>query len=267
MNIYFREMKANRKSLIIWSICMVLFMFMSMQKYAGLAGSGADIGNFTAMLDTMPKALQALLGLSTLDITTPIGYYGVLFPFLLLIGGIHASMLAANMISKEEQLKTTEFLMTKPLSRNSIITSKIMASITNIVVINIVTFISTIVFLRSYTTDPILTKIILATIGMLFVQLLFMAIGVAMATMSKNHKKSGSATVFILLSCYFLSLIIDMSGKLDMLNFLTPFKYFTAKDFLISNKLDVGYIILTIAIMIAVLIPAYRKYNKRDLNF
>jgi len=267
MNIYFREMKANRKSLIIWSICMVLFMFMSMQKYAGLAGSGADIGNFTAMLDTMPKALQALLGLSTLDITTPIGYYGVLFPFLLLIGGIHASMLAANMISKEEQLKTTEFLMTKPLSRNSIITSKIMASITNIVVINIVTFISTIVFLRSYTTDPILTKIILATIGMLFVQLLFMAIGVAMATMSKNYKKSGSATVFILLSCYFLSLIIDMSGKLDMLNFLTPFKYFTAKDFLISNKLDVGYIILTIAIMIAVLIPAYRKYNKRDLNF
>jgi ABC-2 type transport system permease protein len=267
MNIYFREMKANRKSLIIWSICMILFMLMSMQKYAGLAGSGAAIGNFTAMLDTMPKALQALLGLSSLDITTPIGYYGVLFPFLLLIGGIHASMLGTNMISKEERDKTVEFLMAKPVSKSSIITSKIMASITNIVVVNVVTFISTIVFLRSYTTDPILTKIILATVGMIFVQLLFMVIGVGMATMSKNYKKSGSTTVFILLSCYFLSLIIDMSGKLEMLNFLSPFKYFDAKQFLISNKLNVGYIILTLAIMIVVLIPAYRKYNKRDFNF
>jgi len=267
MNIFLREMKANRKALIIWSICMILFMLTSMQKYAGLAGSGANIADFTAMLDSMPKALQALLGLSSLDITTPIGYYGVLFPFLLLIGGIHASMLGANIISKEERDKTVEFLMVKPVTRSSIITSKIMASLTNIVVINIVTFFSTMLFLTSYTTDSVLTKIILATIGMFMVQLLFLVIGIGMATMSKNYKKSGSNTVFIILTCYFLSIIIDMTGKLDMLNILTPFKYFDAKEFLVTNKLNVGYIALTLAIILVTLIPAYRQYNKRDLNF
>ncbi|MDD2377093.1 MAG: ABC transporter permease subunit [Clostridia bacterium] len=267
MNILLREMKANRKALIIWSLCMILFVLMGMQKYEGLVGSGANTADFTKMIDSMPKVIQTMWGISSLDITSPIGYYGILFPFLLLMAGIHSSMLGANIISKEERDKTIEFLMTKPVSRNTIITSKIMASLTNIVVFNIVTFVTTIIFLSSYTTDSILIKITLATIGMFFVQLLFMVIGIGMATMSKNYKKSGSTTVFILISCYFLSLIIDMTGKLDMLNFLTPFKYFDAKNFLVTDKLNVGYIVLSITIIIAILIPAYRKYNKRDFNF
>jgi ABC-2 type transport system permease protein len=93
-----------------------------------------------------------------------------------------------------------------------------------------------------------------------------MVIGIGIGAMSKNYKKSASITVFILLGCYFLSLIIDMTGKLEMLNFLTPFKYFDAKYFLVTNRLNVGYVILTFVIIATILIPSYIKYNNRDLN-
>lgn len=267
MNIFLRELKANRKALIIWSVCMVLFVIMGMQKYEALLGSGASITDFNKMMETMPKVLKTMWGLSNIDITKPIGYFSVLFPYIVLICGIHAGMIGTNIISKEERDKTVEFLMVKPVSRSKIITSKIMAAITNVVVVNLATYIPLIFILKNMTTEKITLPLILATISTFFIQLLFMFIGVGMATMSKNYKKTGSITVGILLGTYFLSLIIDMSEKLEIFSFLTPFKYFDAKDFLITNKLNVGYVILTFAIILAVIIPSYRRYTKRDLNF
>jgi ABC-2 type transport system permease protein len=266
MNIYLRELNANKKALIIWSICMILFVMMGMQKYEALTGNGTNMTAFNEMIDAMPKVIQTMWGISEIDITKPIGYFAVLFPFLLVMGGIHASMIGSNIISKEERDKTVEFLMTKPVSRKKIITIKLIASLTNILIFNVVIFITSLITLNSLTSEPILTQIILSAISMFFVQLLFMVIGLGMATMSKNYKKSGSITVSILLSTYFLSLIIDMTDKLEIFNLLTPFKYFDAKEFLTTNKLNIWYIILTIVIMMAILIPSYRKYNSRDLN-
>jgi ABC-2 type transport system permease protein len=240
---------------------------MGMQKYEALIGTGNDMTDFNRMIDSMPKVVQTMWGISELDISKPIGYFGVLFPFLLLMGGIHASMLGSNIISKEERDKTVEFLMVKPVSRNKIITSKMLASIFNILVFNVVTFITSTIILNKLSVESILSPIILAAIGMFLLQLLFMSIGIGMATMNRNYKKTGSITIGILLGTYFLSLIIDMSDKLEIFKFLTPFKYFDAKKFIITNTLNTGYVILTLVIIISILTLSYKRYTKRDLNF
>lgn len=267
MNIFLRELNANKKALIIWSVCMILFVMMGMQKYEALIASGSSVADFNTIMDSIPKMLQTMWGFSSFDILTPIGYFGILFPFLLLMGGIHASMLGSNIISKEERDKTIEFLMTKPVSRNKVITAKIMASLTNIVIFNIVTFVTTFITLNNLSTESLLTQVILSAIGMFLLQLLFMIIGIGIATMTGNYKKSGSITIFILLSTYFLSLIIDMTGKLEILNLLTPFKYFDAKYFLAENKLDITYVILNFVIILCILVPSYIKYNRKNFNF
>ena len=41
---------------------------------------------------------------------------------------VHAAMLGADIISKEERDKTAEFLFVKPISRNKIIISKLLGS-------------------------------------------------------------------------------------------------------------------------------------------
>ena len=50
----------------------------------------------------MPKSLQAIMGTNSLDLSSVIGYYGLLYLYLVVMAGIHASMLGANIISKEE---------------------------------------------------------------------------------------------------------------------------------------------------------------------
>ena len=199
------------------------------------------------------------------DITTPIGYYGALYIYLLLLAAIHAVMLGTNIIAKEEKDKTSEFLMTKPVTRNKILIYKLLYSILSILILNITIFLSSIVALKIFTSDNIYNILILLTIGILLVQILFLSIGILISSISNNQKKSSTYAMSILLGTFFLSLIIDVFDKLKILNILTPFQYFDAKVIIPDNKLNFIYIILSLIISIICIIISYIKYKKKDL--
>jgi ABC-2 type transport system permease protein len=267
MNIYLRELKANRKAIIIWTISIIIFVAMGMQKYDSMIATSPDSGvEFMKIINSMPKALQTLWGLSVIDITKPIGYFSVLFFYLTLMASIHAGMLGANIISKEERDKTAEFLMTKPVSRSTIITFKLLAALTNVVIVNVAMMVSSGVMLNTYTSDSIATQMILSMIGLFFIQLIFMAVGVVIATIYKNPKKAATVTMGILLFTFFLSIVIDINENFKILSFLTPFKYYDAKQFLIDGYLNTYYILLTFIIVVSTLSIAYKKYKVRDLH-
>ncbi len=264
MNIYLRELKANRKSIIIWSLSMVLFVIMGMQKYSAIAGENTN--GMIELINSMPKFLQSMWGISSLDITTPIGYFGVLFSYLALMAAIHSSMLGSNIIYKEERDKTAEFLMTKPISRNKIILSKFLISLTNIIIFNLVTFITSYLVLKTYSDTFILKDILLLSAGMFFIQVIFLAIGIYFSCIMKRPKKSSLISMGILITTYFFYILSDISNKISFLKFITPFKYFDAKDFLINKNLNIYYIILTIIIATILMLISYKKYKTRDLN-
>src|SRR6059058_2084461 len=136
MNLFLREMRANRKSLLIWSIGVIFMVTAGMSKYGALSGSKQSLGELMAQ---MPKSLQAIMGIGNLDISTAIGYFGILFVYLVLMAVIHALMLGATIIAKEERDKTSEFLLVKPISRQQIITAKLAAALVNVVVFNMIT--------------------------------------------------------------------------------------------------------------------------------
>ena len=265
MNIYLRELKAHRKSIIIWTIMIIIFVAMGMQKYDAMVAGPDGGAELLKMLNSMPKALQTLWGLSVIDVTKPIGYFSVLFFYLALMAAIHAGMLGANIISKEERDKTVEFLMVKPITRDAIITSKLFAALTNVVIVNLAILIPSLLMLKSYSTDSIATEIALTMTGLLFIQLIFLSVGVCIAAFYKNPKKATMITMGILLFSFFLSIIIDMNENFKILSFLTPFKYFDAKELLITQSFNIGYVILTIIIISVVLGFSYKKYKKRDL--
>lgn len=266
MNIYLRELKAHRKALIIWSISMIIFVIMGMQKYRTLVTGNSNPQAMLDIVNAMPKFLQAMWGTGSLDMTTPVGYFGILLPYLVLMGGIHASMIGTSIIYKEERDKTVEFLMAKPVSRKSIITSKIMAALTNIIVFNIVTYITSVFVLKGLTSENITNQIVLSMISTFFIQLLFMVVGITLASVMKHPKKAGSITMAILIGTFFLSWIVGLSDKLELLGILSPFKYFEAKDFFKTNSLNIYYLVLIAIVIFSLLKATYYKYERRDLN-
>jgi ABC-2 type transport system permease protein len=201
MNIFFREMKANRKSLILWLAGLLFMVVGGMGKYGGASASGQSMND---LVQQMPRAMQAIIGVGSFDLSTVSGYYGMLFIFLVLMGTIHAAMLGANIISKEQRDRTSEFLFVKPLSRFKIITWKLAAAIANLVIFNIVTGVLSVTMVNYYNKSEAITgDIVKLMVGMFILQIMFMLIGTGIAAVSKNTNLAASAATGILLGTYF----------------------------------------------------------------
>lgn len=264
MNIFIREMKAHRKSLIFWCIGVFLMVASGMVKYESLASSGQHMNE---MLAGMPKSLLAVLGIGEFDISTASGYYGLLFIYLLLMATIHAAMLGATIIAKEERDKTTEFLFVKPVPRNRIISAKLLAAFVNILILNVVTFVSSLALVGKYSNGEVVTQDIGMTMaGMLIVQILFMVIGSSLAAVKKKSKTAASLATGVLLLTYVISVAIDLNENIEGLKYLTPFKYFEAKSIMFGEGFQFTFILLSGALIIGLTVVTFVFYKKRDLN-
>lgn len=265
MNIFLKELKSHRKSLIFWSIGVFLMVVSGMAKYAAYSSSTQSINDLVADL---PKSLRAILGFSAVDLSKISGYYSILFIYLLLMATIHAAMLGATIIAKEERDKTSEFLFVKPVSRSTIITAKLLAAFTNIVVINLVTFFSLVILIGKYNShgEDVNGGIALTMAGMFLLQLLFMAIGCALAAVKKKPKTAASLATGVLLLTYIVSVAIDLNEKIEGLKYFTPFKYFEAAKLMMGGTLKPVYIVLSVGMAVVLFAVTYIFFNKRDLQ-
>ena len=70
----------------------------------------------------------------------------------------------------------------------------------------------------------------------------------------------------ILLFTFMLSLAIDLNSRIEILKYLTPFKYFDAKNLLHSRGFEPVYVILSVVIITVLFKATYIFYERRDLN-
>lgn len=108
--------------------------------------------------------------------------------------------------------------------------------------------------------------IAITMLGMFILQLLFIFIGTAIAAIKKKSKKAGSLATGILLFTFVLSIAIDLNDKLEGLKYLTPFKYFEAKNVMYGGGLDMVFVLLSVAWIALLCALTYVFFNKRDFN-
>lgn len=264
MNIFKRELRANMKSLLIWSGAQFFIIFSGMVKYDGYAKSGVNI---TDLFKDFPKGLQAVFGIGEIDLSKIEGYYSIFFIFFVLLAAIHAGMLGAIIMTKEERDHCADFLFSKPISRRRIITSKLLACLLNIFLFNMVTMFSSLFFISIYNNgNPLFSIVINLMIALFILQILFLSVGAVIGAFAKTAKKATSLTTAFLLGSFFLSLGIDIESSLKFLKVITPFQYFDAKKIVFGNAFEPIFVILSIAIVLAATITAYVQYEKRDLT-
>ena len=282
MNIYRRELRANLRSLILWSLGIFLFIAASMGKYAALAGPGSG----TAAGDIMsglPVALQAMLGVGQLDFQKASGFWGMVGPYLMLMAAIHAAMLGAVILGKEERDRTSEFLYAKPAARAEIMTAKLLAALTCVLVLFAVTWGASAGLVAQFgPTEDAGGAIATQMLGFLLVQLVFLSLGFAAAAVLIRPKASAGIATGAMLATYLLSIAITVNrtpgfdaatgtavihGSLDWLMSFTPFEYFDPKKIIGAGAgLEPWFVVLSIALTALFLLAAYVIFRRRDLK-
>jgi len=262
LNIFFRELKANFKSLIIWSVIIVLLTMIAVAKFSAFAGDPSML----AMLDSLPPAMLDALSMRAFNLTTVSGFYGLMFIYFSLMGAIAAAMWGSEIISKEERNKTVEFSLVLPVSRSRVVTAKALAALVNCLAFVLVTWGISLVAVRPYSPDAAFYDFLrLEMVAMFLIELIFLAIGLLLGCSMKQYKRSGSTAVAIILVTYVISILPAMYEKLDFLKYFTPFKYYDAGELFRSGTLDGTYLLISAGIIIVCVAMAYWVYKRRDL--
>jgi ABC-2 type transport system permease protein len=263
VNMYLRELKAHRKSLIIWCIGMMALIGAGMSEFGAFTSSGQSMND---LMESMPKAMQSFMGGGGLDLSTAVGYYGLLFLYVILMATIHAAMLGATILSKEERDKTVEFLFVKPVTRRKVVAVKVLAALTNAIILTVVTWGASIAIVGHYAEGKNITGDIGSLmLGMVILQVLFIVIGTAVAAVTKRPGKASVMATSILLITFILSFAIDLSEKIEGLKYFTPFKYFEAKN-LLDDGLEPLFVGLSFGMIIILAVTTFWFYRKRDLK-
>jgi len=263
MNIYLRELKAHRTGLIWWCVGMVVLVASGMAKFAGFQSAGASVQD---MMAGLPKAMLTVFGMTGFDLTKASGFYGVLFLYIGLMAAVHAALLGAHLISKEERDRTSEFLYAKPVSRSSALTSKLLAGLTMVLILNVVTLLSSFYFVNLVGKgESVGADIRVLMEGLFFLQLIFFAIGAMIAGVVKKPKAAPSIATSIMFVAFLVSYLVNLSENLDALKYLSPFKYFDAATLMAAGRLDTMYVVLSVVIVVLAVAGTYRFYSARDL--
>jgi len=262
MNIFIRELKANLKSLVIWSVIIALLIFMAAAKFTAFAGDPEML----KIMDSLPPAMLDVFNMRAFNLTTISGFYGIMFIYFGLMGAIASAMWGSDIISKEERDKTVEFSLVLPVSRSRVITAKALAVLVNCVAFVLITWGMSLVAVQSFNPDQAFYSYLALQMRAMFViELIFLSLGLLLGCVMKQYKRSASIAVGIILATYFMSVVSGMQEKLDFLKWFTPFKYFDAADLFHTGQMNSTYLLISLGIIVVCVALAYFTYNKRDL--
>ena len=263
MNIYLHELKAYRKSTIIWSCSLVLLIILFLSMFPSFSKDATDVKK---LLEGYPEAFRKAIGLSLDTLFTLLGFYSYLFVYVGLCGSIQAMNLGTSIISKEVREKTADFLLTKPVTRKAIMTAKLLAILTSLVITNVVYLVAAIIMATAVKTEAFSLKIfIMISITLFFVQLMFMALGVIISVVFPKIKSVlpiSLGTVF----GFFMLGMLSTTTSTDIWRFLIPFKYYDTAYIIKNSNYETSFIIVEIVFIVVTIFASYLIYDKKDIH-
>jgi ABC-2 type transport system permease protein len=258
------EVKSLRKSTITWTLSILSLAALYLSMYQNIVKDAED---FKELLGGYPANIRAILGINLDYITSLLGFYSFIFTFIIICGAIQAMNLGLSILSKEARERTADFLLVKPVSRSSIISAKLLAVFTSIVITNIV-FITLTVLMANLakTEDFNMGLFIMINLTMFFVQIIFAAIGMVISVFFKKIKTVLPLSLGVVFGFYFIGafLVTDNSDKVERV--FSPFKYFDVIYIIDHASYEAFYMIIGGAVVVVSIVASYIIYNRKDIH-
>lgn len=243
---------------------MIFLVVSGMAKFAAYQTNSTSLN---ALMNTFPHSVQVLFGINGFDLTKASGYYGVLYLYIALMAGIHAVLLGAEILSKEERDRTVEFLLVRPLPRSKILSEKIFAGFCMLVILNFITLVSSLLAMAHFNHGNALAATIFVMMGgIFFIQIIFFTVGIGVAAMRSRQRASATIASSILLVAFIIYYLVEFNSAFINLKYLTPFQYFDAKVLLKNGSLNPIYVFLSLAIVLILTLTSFQRYRSRDMD-
>ena len=262
MNIYLHELNGYRKSTLMWTATLVLVVLLFMSIYPAFS---KDVTAFKRILEGFPESVRNAIGLEVNQFFSLLGFYSYLFLYIKLLGAIQAMNLGIGIISKEVRDKTADFLLTKPVSRVTILVAKMMAALTCIVFTNVIFLLLTYLIVSYTSTEPFSSKtLFMLSLTLFLLQLLFLSLGFMIAVVVQKIKAVLPVSLGVVFMFFLLNLFGSATGD-NLLRYLTPFQYVEPMYILKNNSYEPDFLLAGLIVLIVSIVVSYVVYTKKDI--
>jgi len=264
MNIYKHEFKMNLKSALSWSFWVTVLLFVFLSLFSSMDGA---MEAFTAVMENYPRELRAAFGLDGVDLNSILGFFSFAVIFTQIIVSIQAANYGFSLVSVEERDLTADFLLAKPVGRVKILTSKLLAALTNLAITNAVVWIVSFVLINMYKGDNTYdTKtLVLMLLTITFLQLFFLSVGLVVSLLVRKIRSITPYSMGFVFGMYILS---AFGGTLDddKFSYVTPFKHFETNQILKNGSFDATLVTISVVVIIVSIAASYVLYQRRDVH-
>lgn len=261
--IYNHELRSRLNSVITWSLSISAIILIFFSFFSVFADQAALMNE---VLANFPAQLRAAFGMDTRDLATVLGYYSFIFLFVQLCLAIQAGSYGFGLVSIEESELTADFLLSKPVSRAQVLTSKLLAALTSLAITNLVvwviSFVAITIFRGEYEYEP--GTLLLLLLSIVIFQLFFLSLGLVISLLVKRVRSVTPYALGLGFGAYVLSAFSGMLGDVT-LELITPFKHLDAAYIARYGEYDTPLVLANVAVSLIALAASYWLYIRRDI--
>jgi ABC-2 type transport system permease protein len=262
-NIYKHEFRVRLKSVIIWSLALTALIMFFFSIFPVFANQAALTNQIFAKF---PPALLEAFGINKMDLSTILGFYSFVFVFAQLFLAIQAGNYGFGMVSIEESEWTADFLLSKPVTRGQVLTSKLLAGLTSLILTDLVVSAVSLIAIALFrgTRDYNSSILFLLFLSMIILQLFFMGLGLVISLLVKRVRSVTPYSMGLAFGMYVLSAFSGIFGAVK-LEYITAFKHLDPAYIVKQGSFDTPLVLINLAISLIALLVSYWLYIRRDI--
>lgn len=259
-----REMKVNFKNFLIWLLVLIGIFSVVFLIYPSIVNSD-NIKMMDEMMEMFPKEMLIAFNMDISSISSCFGWLKTEgFVFVLLIIGSYAGILGSNILLKEENDKTIEYLNGLPIKRTNIVFSKVLAGLTYIISIVLLLGIFNFIGL-SLSGDFDKTQYLLLSITPIFSSVVIFFGCMFLSTFTHKTKKMLGISLGIVFISYILQMLSTLSETTKFLKYFSVFTLADIRNVIIDVTINPIMIVISISLSLLLLVLTLICYNKKEL--
>lgn len=262
-NIFRHELQLRAGSVATWSLAVAAILLVYFSFFPMFAEQALLMNR---MLERFPAPMRTAFGLDRMDLSSVLGFYSFVFLFVQLCLAIQAGNYGFGLVSAEEAELTADFLLSKPISRSQVFTSKLLAALLALTVTDVVVGLSSwaAVSLFRDGRDYDGRTLVLLLLSAPILQLFFLSVGLAVSLLVRRVRSVTPYSLGLGFGSYVLSAFSGLLGDVK-LELITPFKHLDAARIVQQGGYDTPLVLLNLGVTLTSLGMAYVLYQRRDI--
>ncbi len=261
--IFLHEFRSRLRSVIIWSVSIAALVFFYFSIFPSFAKQAAEI---QSLMENFPPALLEAFGMNKVDLSSLMGFYGFLFNFVQLCMAIQAGNYGFGLVSVEESELTADFLLSKPVSRLQVMTSKLLAAICSLLLTTLFAIVVIFICLALFNAgqEYEASTLVLVLVSGIILQLFFLCIGLVISLLVKRVRSVTPWSLGLGFGAYVLSGFSGIMGEIK-LEYITPFKHLDPLYIVQNGSFNTPLLLLNVAVTVISVAISYWLYIRRDI--